>query len=436
MPGDLDTSLDGDTDIRPFADADTPISSFCLLDDDETPIVLSTTQSAETSVVSSTALAELSPPSEPLESCGSTVVVTSSAAAAGIELEPQAGHPDPIAVALPWASAAKNRRPLPRPAQLALFAAGSLLILVLASSRCGATTGTSAASTMVVYDDLVVSEELLRKRKEITRDDFAVGPEHRADGLAKLRGLEQAPAAELEEEPAPAAEVLEERRRRRGSNPEDVRSAAGRTRKLVAAPAESASRKLPEGVYRSRISEYDDEDELAKEASATPQNIAVGSVLDARLVRAVTIRRGSETVIASVSGKHLPKGTKVIGRARLDGDVASVRFHKLVLPTGQSVHIDAEAQERGGAGAGLTGSINTTGGRKDSSVAGDVGRGTGRRLVDRMSGGLVGGALSDGANSYSGKSRNSGGARSETTLELAKGKRFQVFLVDGVEFGQ
>ena len=433
-----DTLIDGaETELDRFDDV-TPISHFQLLDAGDTPIVLGNPK--------------LPPPLAELDDCsdssdsgpiissapapGDEYDILSASESHGVAEQPpfrdrELGHavlppaapasPTPLDVAKPWASATKNRRPLPRPAQLALLGAGSLVVLVLLSGRCGSTTGAAAVSSTVVIDDLVVSEETLRKRTEITRDDFAVGADSREAALTRLREQEkaaQAAAAAAASSSTSADSELEERRKRRAQNPEDVRSAAGR--KAAAAPAKPAE----PVVYLPII--HDPGDALPaksgkqNDSHSTPSIlVSAGDTVPARLTRAVIIRSGSETVVARVSGQGLPEGTKAIGRARLRDDQASVRFSKLVLPSGIEVRCEAEAQD-------LDGNLETDG-PDDGSIAGDVASGTGDRLIDGLTGGLVSGGLADARDSSRRRSQRT--SRRQSTLTLSKGERFKIFFL-------
>ena len=445
-----------DTLLDPF-DEVTPVADFRLLDDSDTPIMLATRKlslgtGADLAEDSGPVISSALPPvlddlveyegrehddefENVEELAGGADLVAAEGGSAGDDSRFESSSPaatpvaagggHPIDTAKPWASAAKNRRPLPQPAKMALLGGGFLVLLVVASSRCGATSGAAGRSSTVVYHDLSVSQESLRKRTELTRDDFAVNISSKDAAMERLRQAEAAarPSAGLEPATPEATELedeLAQRRRRRGDNPEDVRSAAGRRRK-GGEPKDSEPKVYVPTVHRLNRAPEPSARGRDKSGSSSQSSILVpaGDTRRARLIRSATLRTGAETVVAEVSGDGLPKGTKAIGRATLREDHAVVRFSKLVLPGGEEVRCDAEAQD-------LSGDLHVDE-PDDGSVTGDVARGTTERVIDGLSGGLVGGAASDAARSRDRRSRH--GGRRQVTLTLSKGERFKIFFL-------
>lgn len=127
--------------------------------------------------------------------------------------------PDPPSA---WLSTRRRRRPLPRGIKLALAGGvGVLLLVVLIGGRAGEPVSTTTHTASAVDDALVVNAADLRKRKEMTPEDFRAP--------ARVRVREAAPLGEA----APAADIdvdLAARRARRADNPEDLK-ATGRTHK-------------------------------------------------------------------------------------------------------------------------------------------------------------------------------------------------------------
>ena len=125
--------------------------------------------------------------------------------------------------------------------------------------------------------------------------------------------------------------------------------------------------------------------------------VAAASRVKGVLVGELELRGSRATALVRV-GEHqaLPKGTKLIGQARSDGEgVVEIRFRTAVLPDGTQLRIEAEAQTESGT-TGLVGIMSGEMAEDDGSVAGDVADGTAGRLVrGTLGSGLVGGAVDD-----------------------------------------
>ena len=318
-----------------------------------------------------------------------------------------------------------KRRELPRRARIAIAGAAALLLVVVLCGRGG--THERKTPALTVPEDVVVSEADLKKRREVSADDFK-----------PKKYLETQPASDPSPAAAPAADALAERRARRANDPEDLiaqkrRDSAGdqNGEPTVIVEAKPRFRLLPppSGVQAAAPPQTNHRES----ADRNEVTIATaGTVVPVALVTPIDLTGSSATVIARAAAHPeaspgVPEGSRFVGTVSggEDGQL-SIRFSKLLLPDGREAHVVAEAQDGSGA-FGLVGSVETTNPERPS-VAGQVAKDTATDVaLDALGMGVAGSA----ARNYSRRSSQAegfGSYRSGMRVTLPAGTKFMVFL--------
>jgi len=179
---------------------------------------------------------EPTPPSTPSEDpttdCRSEDLESLPAAEAE-EPVPERSPPPPLPQ--PEGGGLERRRRVPRRLRIALGAGLAVLALVVVAGRGGRRE--NPPTKLVLHDEVVMSEEDLKNRREVEADDFTRKERYLT---VKPAGPKQAPSALRNQAEGPAREAeLEERRARRESDPEDLISRRGETRRRAHAADET-----------------------------------------------------------------------------------------------------------------------------------------------------------------------------------------------------
>jgi type IV secretory pathway VirB10-like protein len=258
-----------------------------------------------------------------------------------------------------------RRRPLPKKAVAAASFALLLLVLpLLLRHRSHATEDTSST----LPEDLVLNERDLKNRVEVTADDFR--PRRPNGDDAPSEGVAAPP---LSDESGP--DTLEERRKRRAQDPEDLIATRGRSKTGGSGTSSSAS-DLGGDYQRPYV--YFEAATVAAARTGVPGAIApAGTIVPAVLTSPVDLRSGTMTIIAQADADGpIPKSSRFVGSASSDGEGRlALRFERLLLPDGREAKIQGEAQDQTGS-FGIEGTVTTEGGATGATVARDLARDT------------------------------------------------------------
>ncbi len=346
----------------------------------------------------------------------------SAAALQEPQLEPAASEIASPSLPASWLSTSKSRREVPKAAKLGGLGVLLLLLLVFVVPKtCGSQSQTTHSS--MIAEDGVEDAEHLKKRRHLTDADF------------RTRG--KTPAVEV----APELDTidLEERKRQRDVNPEDIRSARKRR------PGGARSRSL-----RKQSMPREPEEEKSPfiffnqtpQSSSASQHVSAGkrtllsaaSTVAVSLSNDVVIRRGRTTVIATVGRQQaLPAGTRLIGQASASFDgIVSIRFDTLALPSGATAKARAEALDASTGSPDLLGSM--LGGVSAKPTRPGVARSVGVSAADRLASGVFGSGIVGGAARQTlaeGNRSRSVTQRSARTVTLSRETKLQaLFLLD------
>jgi type IV secretory pathway VirB10-like protein len=217
-------------------------------------------------------------------------------------------------------------------------------------------------------EDLVLNERDLKNRVEVTADDFR--PRRQNGDDAPSEGT-AAPA--LSDESGP--DTLEERRKRRAQDPEDLIATRGHG-KAGSSGASSSASDLGGDYQRPYV--YFEAATVAAARTGVPGAIApAGTVVPAVLTSPVDLRSGTMTIIAQAdTDGPIPKSSRFVGSASSDGEGRlALRFERLLLPDGREAKIQGEAQDQTGS-FGIEGTVTTEGGASGATVARDLARDT------------------------------------------------------------
>lgn len=305
-----------------------------------------------------------------------------------------------------WVSEHKTRRPIPRGLRIAMTALVLVLLAVVAASRCGAPHQAATATYDLAVENVVNSEDL-HTRRELTADDF------RADE-PRVQIREPSPAVhDPSTEPTSEAPLsLEERRARREHDPDDLIQHRGTARRSSSPDHEPATPRQQSSTEQDLIffvTPPSTQGTGGANDPASPRRLVPAATrLSGRLVGNLELRGGSVSALVRLDrDTNLPAGTTCIGQARADRDGrVDIRFHTAVLPDGQKLRIQAEAQGRDGT-TGVFGQVaRAADPTQAGSVAGDVAESTSERVVaSALGSGIVGSAASDAINSRNRRSR-------------------------------
>lgn len=276
-----------------------------------------------------------------------------------------------------WLSAQKSKREIPAAARKAIGGAVALIVFVFAMPKmCGSDSQDVQHSAMIEPTGETGAD--LKKRRHLTDEDFR----GRATLPAQVRQKNSPP-------PEPSEIDLEERRRLRENNSEDIRSQKTRRRRprpQVRQIQPHSQGSMFQFFNRPGESREYSGHSLRRQERQAPLLLSAGSSLRIQLARDIVVRGGRSTAMATIAAGEPHEGSKLIGRAQLTGDAITVRFDTLVLPSGRSIRVSAEAIDSSGATA-LAAHI--TGGRQQHSQPGAA-RSIGVDTAGRVAGSVLG----------------------------------------------
>lgn len=332
-----------------------------------------------------------------------------------------------------WPEPPRTRR-LPNRLRLALAGVPVLLVGIIAFGSSSTKLETPAAAPL--NDDMVVSAEDLKNRREVRADDFrprgAVQPV-----LSPAPG--SAPVPETT-----TAEALAERRARRQNDPEDVLALRTRRGSAKAGRAPSSTEQpLYEGpVYVTAGAAAGGEENLGSSAHSTRPTdsgpherlVAAGTSVPAMLISPLELRGDSATVIVKANGQTgLLRGARFIGTASAGTGRVTIRFREVVLADGRQAHVDGEAQDEDGS-FGFSPNADSAAPDSDrGSVLGEVAQETATDVVSAAIGIDV---ASRAVDRYVSGSRARRGGGAVRTVALPAGTKLQVFLHEAVTLGR
>lgn len=314
-----------------------------------------------------------------------------------------------------------RKRQLPKRIRIVLVGVGVLLVAIIAFGNPGPRLQTQAPAPLA--DDMVVSAEELKNRREVRPDDF------------RPHGPVASPsAAAPTDPPAPtASEALAERRARREQDPEDILQARSRH---AAAKAPAAEAPWYEGPVYVRSGSTAGGQHGATASQGGPPSVAralaaAGSSIPAVLTNPVELRGGSGTVIARADGQAgALRGARFIGTASAGTGRVTVVFRSVLLADGQKIRVDGEAQDLDGAfGLRQEDEAVPTDSERGSVIA-DVAQETATDIVSDAIGIGIAGRAVDRYVAGSRARRANGPTR---TVSLAAGTKLQIFLHEAVE---
>jgi hypothetical protein len=304
-----------------------------------------------------------------------------------------------------------------------------LLVIVVFGNRG---TSTPAAAISAIDDQMVVSAEELKNRREVRPDDF------RPRGAARLV-VEGAPAPAAATTPATpqAAETLAARRARRQNDPEDVLTLKAR-RGATPRPEEAPWYDGP--VYVTAGSAAGTSPGPAGPTARSPEvgargTLTAGTEIPAVLTAPLELRGGSATVIARAdghAGAAALQGARFIGTASAGTGRVTIHFRAVVLSDGRQARVDAEAQDDDGA-FGLRVEGDQATGDERGSVLGDVAQGT---ATDVLSSTIGFGVAGQAVDRYMSGTRSHRDGSTARAVSLPAGTRLQVFLNEPIELGR
>ena len=336
------------------------------------------------------------------------------------------GSPSPTPCAGPapdglWVEVPRKRA-LPKRARMIIAGAAGLLILVtVLAGRSGAPRIKEVVAKLP--DEVVISEEDLKNRREVSADDFH----------PKRQFLEEPPARTAASQKSGEDDELAERRARRERDPEDVLTLRRKQAVLKDDEGLLAPKKEKTSPYdRPLFIEAEPGRAVAARADDShwgqgrEQTLApAGTVVAATLATPISLGGGSATVVARADGDALPRGSRLIGTASASSDGRiSMHFAKVLLPDGRVARVSAEAQDHSGA-FGVMGAVDGSM-PEEPSVAGEVAKETATDVaLDALGVGVAGSA----ARSYSRQSasRSYRGSFGGATVSLGAGATFSVF---------
>jgi hypothetical protein len=351
--------------------------------------------------------------------------------------------PEPAELPDPWSDEIDKKqvllrkRSLPRKTKVVLVAVAlSFAGAVIVSRRAASVP--EAAPTLKLQDDMIIPDEDLKRRREVTAHDFAPKRPFLHTAPAAPR---QSPSAESETVPID----VERRRAERAADPEDVATLPDRHR--GASPARVAAR--PRRAARALFLEDTPSPparELADDVESFPLPpvsgrarrhgrplVPAGATLAATLLTPIQLPHGNPTVVATTTeGGILPAGTRLLGIASLSDTRVDITFRRLVLPGGEELSMSGQAQDRDGA-FGLAVALTSSGEDNDEepSLARDVAVDATSELAQGL---LGGGILGRAGSSYiRGKNQRSYPRRGEgPTATLPAGTDLVVFFEESL----
>lgn len=350
-------------------------------------------------------------------------VAISSESPAPLRSVPPAVLPVPARARLEdiWPDSTPRRR-LPNKLRLALAAAGLLLLVILVLGHRGRSSSVGAQAAL--SDEMVVSAEDLKNRREVRPEDFrgkraaAMPPAVSAQGLA---GPDAGPVG---------PDSLAARRARRGADPEDVLTLkrAGRQGGGVSAAQDTGP--LFQGPVYIRAGAPEAPGGSDGAGPKGERMAAAGAAVPATLQTPIELQTGAATVVVKVErSAGALAGSRCLGSASLAANRLVIRFTKVILADGHEARIDAEAQDADGA-FGLA--LGRDGSAEGGSIVGDVAKDT---ATDVLTGALGVGLPGRMVDNYRRRSSGSRSPWERRAVSLPAGTPLQVFFREAVELG-
>lgn len=317
-----------------------------------------------------------------------------------------------------------RKRQLPKRLRIAVAGLGLFLVVIIALGSPGTKLQTETPAPLA--DDLVVSADALKNRREVRADDF------RPRGPAAARtqpAIAAPPSASSEAQ----AESLAERRARRAKDPEDVLTL--RAHREATTPSAPDVPFFDGPVYVTAAGVAHDKETRNAMADATNAKAlaTAGTTIPAVLATPLELAGGSATVVARVErASGALRGARFVGTASAGMGRVTVRFHAVLLADGGKARVDAEAEDTDGSfGLRVDGEPNAAEDEK-GSVLGDIAAETASDLVSDAIGAGIAGRTVDRVLTGS-RSRRSG--RPSSRVSLAAGTKLQIFLHEPLEVG-
>jgi hypothetical protein len=302
-----------------------------------------------------------------------------------------------------------------------LAGAAGLVLAIVALGHRGSSA--RAAPPLALSDEVVVSAEDLRNRREVRAEDFR--PRDRSL-RESLRGVEAPAASTGEPPPQPSPEALSERARRRQADPEDVLALRRRAPSASAAPSPPPAAPLFSGpIYVEAGAAPSGSDPGSPRTPARASaRIPAGTTLPAKTLTPLGLGGGGATVIVQVEPTQgALGGGRFVGTASVSAGRIAMRFAKLLLADGRELRVEAEACDRDGAfGIRVGGSDEADGG--DDGI-GQVAKDT---ASDLLTGALGGGLAGRATDSVLRRSSRHQPVTSHRSLSLPAGTPIQVFV--------
>jgi hypothetical protein len=334
-------------------------------------------------------------------------------------------------MALVWPDESRPKRELPTKLRVALVAGIGLLVLIVVFGNRG--TRTPPVAMAEINDEMVVSADDLKNRREVSADDFRPRRQFLRVAATPTQTTGTAPTPQAAEEASPD---LAARRARREADPEDVLtlknkrnlgSAGGSTGSNIQARSEAPFFSGP--VYVSAKGSPAPGASGAGEGAAARASrhlVGAGTAVSAILVTPVELRGNSATVLVKVvQGVALPPGSRFLGTATASDGRVTMHFRTLLLPDGRQVRVDAEAQDDEGAFGIASQTRAAKSEDDDGSSLGDIAKDTATDVVVGALGSDIAGRAAD---RYLRGSRGRHGVTERPAATVAAGTKLQVFV--------
>jgi hypothetical protein len=338
---------------------------------------------------------------------------------------PSHSEPEGRSLAELWPEPPRKRQ-LPRRIRFALAGVAALVVAIIAFG--GPATKLQTQAPAPIDDEMVVSADDLKNRREVRPDDFRV--------RGASRPVVQTPAPVAAPTAPEPDETLAERRARRQSDPEDVLSL--RARRGAARPAAGEAPWYDGPIYVTSGA-------AGGAASSSPTASPAGRATPAPLAAAATaiaavlagpleLHGDSATVVARADVATGPlRGARFIGTASTGSDRVTIRFRAAVLADGRQARVDGEAQDADGTFGIRAFGEPAAHDDEHGSVLGDVAE---EAATDVLSSSLGVGVAGRAVDRYLTGSRARRPGGSPRPVSLPAGTKLLVFLHEPLELGR
>jgi hypothetical protein len=323
----------------------------------------------------------------------------------------------------------ETRCRLPPKLRAALVGGVLLLLAIIGFGNRGAEAPATTISP--IDEEMVVSADDLKNRREVRPDDFRP-----RDGARPVVGPPPAPVAVTPAAtPEVAAETLAERRARRRNDPEDIltlKARRGATPRAAEAPwydgpiYVTAGSSLRVGAAPQAAS--------ASVDAASRRLAAAATTIPATLTSPLELRGEAVTVIARADDPASGLGgARFIGTASRGTGRVTIRFRSIVLADGREARVEGEAQDTDGVFGIRVESESSSNDEGRGSAAGEAAE---EAATDVLSSALGGGIAGRAVDRYVSRApaRHSGGT--ERLAALPAGTKLLVFLHEPLELGR